>query len=377
MTPKVDSFATINPQHLNTLVSDVEAYLSRFVSFPEPCYTLPLALWLIGTFHHMNFDAFPYLVITSDTKRSGKTRLGELLSFVCSAPRMFGAMTAGGLFRAVDSEHPTLFIDEAETLSSESANNMRAVLNMGYRRGQTIPRVDGNGIKEFSVYCPKVFILIGDVYDTLKDRALIVRLRRAEAPARFTYEAVKTEGNALRERIRTALDDLRERVDDEFVNFPGCDFLTDRDEEIWTPLLVLANIFCPNRVEELNRYAVDLCTEKTQTARRYVNLLGEEKKAEDDEYSKRLLADVFELLQHHRHMSSSDLIDGLKAIDTAPWRKFRGEGITVHSLSDMLSRFGVKPVAVRIGSGRKNSVLRRGYKRADVAKAVSLNGGSN
>ena len=36
------------------------------------------------------------------------------------------------------------------------------------------------------------------------------------------------------------------------------DFLTGRDEEIWMPLFCLARVFCPERLEELSRCAVDI-----------------------------------------------------------------------------------------------------------------------
>jgi len=362
----------MNRYHVtDPIVKDLESYLAKYISFADTCYSLPLALWTIGTFLFTEFDTFPYVVITSTTKRSGKSRLSEVLSFACSNPRPFGAMTPATVFNSMEGDaNPTLFFDEAEVLSSEAASTMRAVLNMGYRRGQSVPRMDRGIVKEFPTYCPKVFILIGDVSDTLKDRSIMVRMKRGTPALRFIFEPVRAEGGVLRERITSLLTDVTiGALSEAFQNHKGLTFLTDRDEELWTSLFVIASVFCPDRMDELSRYAVDIATEKTQESYRYVNLLGEEKKAEDDEYAIRLLADVHALLHGHAALETRVLLDKLKALPTSPWRKFRGDGLTVRNMADMLSRFGVAPVLIRFGPRQQNNV-KRGYKASEVAEAI-------
>ena len=357
----------------HVLISQIEDYLAHYVSFANADVKLPLALWTLGTYCFPEFDAFPYLVITSATKRSGKTRLAELLSFCCSNPRNFAAMTGAVLFRSIESESPTILFDEAETLSSEAASTLRAVLNVGYRKGQTIPRSSGDGIKEFQTYCPKVFILIGDVYDTLRDRSIVVQMVRADAPTRFVYEPARQRGADLRELASAAIERHRDRIAETFSTYPSLEFLMDRDEEIWTPLFVLCSIFAHDRIPELSRIAVDLATEKTAEARKYTALHEDE--ALDDQYALKLLHDLYAvLLTSGKVIGSSEAVEALQAIPTAPWRKFRGKGIRVHDLGNMLSRFGVKPVRIAIGSGRGNQKFLRGYKREHLEAAITKEG---
>jgi hypothetical protein len=357
--------------HECAIIDKIEAFFNRFATFTDN-YSFPLALWTICTYLWPDFDAFPYVVITSETKRSGKTRTAELLSFVSSNPRMFGAMTAASMFRIIREVKPTIFFDEAEVLSGESAGVMRSVLNMGYRKGQKVPRTEGKQVVEFDVYCPKVFILIGDVMDTLKDRSIIVRMRRAEAKERFVYENVKNEGAALRDEISEMLERRKSEIVEAFYASKGIKFLTDRDEEIWTPIFVLASVICPERMEELSRIAVDMAMEKTQEKRRYTSLADAEDSAQDEEYAIRLLADLHSAIGKDDAVSSKDAVERLRAMVTGPWRKFRGDGITMHNIADMLSRFGVRPQPVRIGKGRKgsNANVTKGYKRQMVADAL-------
>lgn len=357
---------------MKTLLQDLEQYITDYVSLPDPGYSLPLALWTIGTYAYLDFDAFPYLVITSATKRSGKTRLSELIGFTCSNPRQFAAMTGATVYRSIELEKPTLLIDEAESLSSEAASTMRSVLNVGYRKGQSIPRTDGLRMKQFDTYCPKLFVLIGSVFDTLRDRSIVITMQRAEPPSRFVFNIAKERGQILREQIAADVKKSLATIKDRFTNHKGLAFLMDRDEEIWTPLFVLCEIFAPSRVQELKVMAVDLATEKTAEATRYIQSKKAEEAAVDDEYAKKLLVDLYGLmLTGPKVMSSAGAVDALRAIPVAPWRKFKGDGIDAREISNMLSRFGVRPVRIALGSGRGNQKFLRGYRRQDLEKAMS------
>jgi hypothetical protein len=286
-------------------------------------------------------------------------------------------MTGPTLFRSIEQEYPTLIVDEAEKLNRQGATDFRAILNVGYRKGQTIPRLEGKGVKEFNTYCPKIFILIGDVYDTLRDRSMIITMRRAESRERFVYEPVKAEGNTIRESIYANVSIRLNELQAAFLEFKGLPFLMDRDEEIWTSLFSVAAVFCPDRIGELQVCAVDMATEKTIEARRHVDISdSEEKNATSDEYAKRLLLDLCSVFAGAGTvMSTANVIVALQGISVAPWRKFRGRGLTPHDMSHLLSRFGVRPVVISASHGRKDRLFLRGYRRKDVEKAVREFGG--
>lgn len=357
---------------LAEIVKKIETFICDYVTLANMQYALPIALWIVGTYCFPEFDAYPYLAITAATKRSGKTRLSEMIGFCCSNPRAFAALTGPTMFRCIQEEHPTLIFDEAEGLSSEAAGTMRSVLNVGYRRGQTVPRTFGQGIKEYDTYCPKVFVLIGDVYDTLRDRSIVIFMKRAETRKRFTFEAAKEEGKVIRELTSEAVKGQLGAIMRTFQQHQGLPFLMDRDEEIWTSLFCLCEVFCPGRLEELQACAADMAAEKTGEAVKYTANKEAEEEATKDEYRKRLLADVFSLfVTDGKALPTEHVIDKLKAIPTAPWRKYRGVGITAHDLAAMLEVFHLRPVRIALGSGRGNQKFYRGYKRTDVEKAMA------
>jgi hypothetical protein len=276
------------------------------------------------------------------------------------------------MFRIIRDEKPTLIMDEAEDRSSESVDTMRQLINAGYRRGQTIPRASSkteSGIEEWPVYCPKVFILIGDANDTLRDRSIMFWMRRGSAPMRFVYSLAEAEGNALRDDTADLAAKEAQRITSWYLS-PNArlEFLDGREEEIWLPIFAVAQALVPHRLSELRRAVVDLSADKTRTAASYRELAGAEDDAEADEYAKRLLLDLGRLLSHgkHRGMFTESLIDQLQAIDVAPWRKFRGTGLTPMAMADLLARFpGVKPKLLKV-----RGKVARGYRREDVLKAI-------
>jgi hypothetical protein len=106
------------------LVATLEDTFSRYVAL-EPGLPLVLALWTLATHLFDCFDAFPYLAITSPTKRCGKTRLAEIIDLLCcNGLRTAGASTAA-IFRTIQSQDSkngtvTLILDEAEVLGTKS-----------------------------------------------------------------------------------------------------------------------------------------------------------------------------------------------------------------------------------------------------------------
>lgn len=377
MSP-VEPLKPLNPATA-AVINDLQAYYLRYVSFPDPgAYSFVLALWSIATHMWPSFDAFPYVMITSETKRSGKTRTSELMSFVAANAHNVSGVTPATIFRMIRDDSPTIIIDEAETLSSESADMMRSIVNVGYRRGQTIPRMSKTGVEHWPAYCPKVFVLIGETFDTLRDRCIIMRMQRAKAPQRFLYDLVKGDGELLRDRAADLIAELKNVVIDAYASHAGLDYLQDRDAELWMPLFAVCSVFCSERLTELTRVAVDMSMEKTAPAKHHRTLEGDgdaEEQAFLGEYGERLVRDVAMIMHDSkavRVMSTGKLLAALHELPTGPWRKFRGELLSAIDLSNLLSGFGCKPKNIRDGSGRKSPVV-KGYSRADIEAALKRN----
>jgi hypothetical protein len=178
------------------VLDDVAGFIRRFVSLsPEQAFVV--ALWVLHTHAFDAADSTPYLAITSAEKRSGKTRLLEILELVVARPWLTGRVSAAALVRKIDAEAPTLLLDESDAAfagDKEYSEALRGILNSGHRRGGKTSLCVGQGsnitFKDFSVFAPKAVAGIGKLPDTIADRSIPIRLERkkpGEGVARFRH----------------------------------------------------------------------------------------------------------------------------------------------------------------------------------------------
>jgi hypothetical protein len=341
------------------LVRDIEGFLGRFIVLPAHT-ALPLALWAVATFTFESFDAFPYLAITSPTKRCGKTRLLECLELLAHEARRAANPSEAALFRMIEKYKPTLLLDEAETLNGkgERAEYLRALLNAGNRRNASVPRCVGQGtnqdVQEFSIYCPKIVAGIGRFPETVTDRAICVSMQRrknSEVVSRFLYRSAEPEGQALRERAERFVGQRKSEIEAAYES-ADLAFLPDRDAEAWQPLFALLAVSDSRRLAELRKCAESLTQSKSSNA-------------EDDSLSQRLLVDLRAVWpEAERHALTGDLLGRLKAIEESPWAA--EVELNPRKLARMLRGFGVSPATVR-ADGRNG----KGYSREDAEAAFS------
>jgi Protein of unknown function (DUF3631) len=147
------------------------------------------ALWSLHTHLGDELSITPRLAICSPTKRCGKTTLLDVLSHLVRRPKMAADISPSAIFRVVEAHRPTLLIDEADTFLPGN-DDMRRLLNAGYRRGGTVIRsVESNGDfepREFSVYAPCAIASIGRLHPTVQDRSVGIDLKPRKASEKIT-----------------------------------------------------------------------------------------------------------------------------------------------------------------------------------------------
>ena len=183
--------------------------------------------------------------------RSGKTKLVEVLERLVPRPLFVSGITVSFLERAIEAHRPTLLIDEYDALTSGDpalAEAARAQLNRsakrrGARVGKNVP-LPGGGYESrlFSTWAPTVIAGIGDPPSTVRDRAVVIDLKR-----KLSSEKVRP----LRERDGADLAILRSKIarwvgDNEMrlrAHSPAAlDVDNDRAKDMWEPLLAIAEI---------------------------------------------------------------------------------------------------------------------------------------
>jgi hypothetical protein len=271
------------------------------------------------------------------------------------------------LFRAIETLKPTLLLDEIDAIFGPKARDredLRGMLNAGFERGAMTWRMAGannSTLQGFAVYCPKAFAGIGDLPDTIADRTIRIRLERRtreEEIERFRRRDVQEQSEPVRQSVESlaalhadALSFARPSLPDE---------LDDRAQDVWEPLLAIADLAGDDWPARARVAAVALST-------------GEER--EDESLGVRLLQDIREVFESNGMMRypTADLIAELAKIEESPWGDWFGRTISPQALGKLLKPYRIKTMPVWV-EGEKH----RGYKLEQFKDAwLRVLGGRN
>ncbi|MSR85309.1 DUF3631 domain-containing protein [Candidatus Uhrbacteria bacterium] len=237
---------------LGTLSGAYEEVLKQLESHIdlEACeYREVLALWIIGTYMHRYFSAYPYIHLSGHAG-TGKTKTLMLTSLLAFNGRMSTETTAAALVRLTHDNQSTLCMDEIEKLQrakDEMSQTVLAILNVGYKKGAVVSKMEmgRNGknweLKEFDPYCPKILAGIRGLDQTLATRCIPMVLVKS-ANQEIVNREVDMEAPIWGE-IR---DQIYEGIMSEWQDVRSCtaelwdNEIQGRDWETWKPLLAIA-----------------------------------------------------------------------------------------------------------------------------------------
>jgi hypothetical protein len=302
---------------LDLALDRVAAFIDGYVTFTNPHQIVAIALWVAHTHAFVHAETTPYLHVYAPEKRSGKTRLLEVLVRLAHRPIMAADISPAAMFRHIEKEHPTLLLDEADAIFSKNApaekgEALRQILNAGYVASGIVIRTEGGDYRprEFNVFCPKAIAGIGDIPDTIADRSIRIKLHRqgrTRSARRFRRREAKREADPIRQAIETAVNgpEVSVALDGADPDLPP--EIDDRAQDIWEPLLAIAEA------------AGATWAAKARTAA--ISLSGGEARLETESHGVRLLTDCRTVFDggDHEKMFSSDLIIGLNRLEESPW----------------------------------------------------------
>jgi Protein of unknown function (DUF3631) len=249
--PVSTAVATEDPQRrdLGDLLDAIEVFVRRFVVVSEVQATA-IVLWVAHTWAIDAARSTPYLYVVSAEPESGKTRLLEVLEVLVRAPIPTMNVSDAALFRVLDKERPTLLFDEVDAVFGRKARDredLRSMLNSGYRRGGKVLRMGGSNytkLERFQVFGPKALAGLSDLPGTLSSRSLRIELKRrridSEPIEDFYPDDLNKETRLVRGELkRWAADQTTILKSSKPARVDG---LRDRTNEVWRPLLAIAEL---------------------------------------------------------------------------------------------------------------------------------------
>lgn len=364
----------------SVLVRDVCKWMQSFVAMPDE-YAIVCAVFAAFTHVYRRFDSTPYVSITSAEPQAGKSTLLHTLSALAHHGEAHTDPTKATIFGLIQEAEEkdrgvTIGWDECEKAARES-DDRREVINSGYQATGSVLRANpahrsnpaAPATIRLRTFCPKILAGIGTLAPTIKDRSIMLLMRRGKAPRRYIPSVMRAEAAVLAERIADTVSAVMPTGAP--VRIVDCEWLDGREWELWQPLFTMARYLALDADQcTLLRRACDLLIElkHTDATGRYTMLRQHEDRqalaSGVEPIGRVALRAMRDAFGADDRVHTVTLIERMRNAD-ATWAQYRGKGITRETLASLVATFGIVPRQIKIAGKNAN-----GYKRADVDAAL-------
>ena len=305
------------------LLSELRDAYASHVFLPEHG-AVAMALWNMHAWAIGAADCSPFLMFSSPEMRCGKSTALTLLKWTGPRTVLASNITPAAIYRYIETERPTLLIDEAETFIADK-EEVRGILNSGHTSDTAfVVRTvgDDHEPKEFSTWAPKALASIGKLAATLRDRAIVLPMRRKKPGETVKKLRDRDDGafGRLREKAKRWAEDNVGRLKAMRPSLP--DELNDRAADNWHPLLAIADLAGGDWPDLARRAALALSTDAD---------------GPDGTIGVQLLAAIREIFERRKvdALPSALLVVELTSDEEGLWAEYgiRGEPITAKQVS--------------------------------------------
>lgn len=337
-----------------TLLNDIATKVRTHVVLDEAGITAT-SLWVVLTYVSQHVSILPMLLLTSATKRCGKSTLITVLWALTRRAVLAGNITPAALFRTIEKYEPTLLLDEIDTYISKDRNSdLTGIINSGHMRlTAQVVRCVGEEQEPtiFTTYCPKVLAGIGKPSDTIVDRSIELTLRRKgtdDSVQSIRADRINDECVELRRRLtRWASDHGRLIADAEPILPAG---LNDRAADNWRGLIAIADSVVGTWGMQARAAALALASVHV----------------DDEPPVVQLLADLRDAFGVSERLATKAALEHLLGLEERPWATWRNEKpMNANTLARQLKPFGIRPTTYKEPPG----TAVKGYIAADFAEA--------
>jgi hypothetical protein len=243
--------------------------LETYFWLPDARLYWLITMWVFGTYCYLIFGYYGYLFLHSKLKRSGKTRVEEILSHLCfQASTVLNSPTAPSI-RETAAEGGTVILDTLERWkgrSPEAYSCMMEFLDAGFRNGGVVMKMVSRGSNNWErvfipVYAPYVLAAIDrdSLADTALDRSFVIEMLRKPITVRtkrYDFFRFEKEADELRQRLyilmlRNATAISKAYGSRALEQTLEALHLTDRAADIWRPLFAIARALGADSVEKV------------------------------------------------------------------------------------------------------------------------------
>lgn len=327
--------------------------LDRFISFGDVQRDTSV-LWILHAWTVKAHYTTPRLLITSPERECGKSVLMDVLGELVPRPLKAMNASAAAVYRSLADE-PTVLMDELDqTLAQDNdrTRDLQAVLNSGYRRGQSVPRCEGpkSEVRHFPTFAPVVFSgLETKLNGPFMSRTIPIRMRRGKpSKALMMSPAQAGEFEMARNRCLVWADGAQTGMLAQEVDLP--EGLEGRAAELWVPLFAVADQLGGDWPERARQACAALTLWNPP--------------AEDSPAHRVLEACEWVWPEDEDIMSCASLCDRLNRLEGEDFDQWGKNGLTVRMVGLNLAKYDVH--SEPFGHGSESY---RGFRRENLALA--------
>lgn len=251
----------------SSLFYQIMGHIVDYVYLDDENYYVLLSLWIMATYFYRCYNNFPYLLLEAP-RNSGKSTLMRVLKDLAFNGTLTSSISAPALFRSVDVDGATMFIDEFEQDKHKNSDLMNVLRSGYYKEGTyTICTASGKNDwrkKQYCTYSPKVLAGI----DKIRESALVSRC--IKIPIKRKPENINLSDYINCDDLENFIMEIRDNlyilglqngsiVNDLYLNrrilesYP----LDNRDKDLWLPILITASLIDDDLVRNMYKLALE------------------------------------------------------------------------------------------------------------------------
>lgn len=325
---------TVNPAQL---LDEITSTIQRFIVLDKH-QAQAAALWVGACWFVEVIPFAPFALINAPERACGKTQLLTVMGKLTPRTLQASGISPAAFYRTIEKYHPTIFIDEIETVLKDN-EPLRGIFNAGYSRDSSIIiRCVGDDLepRHFNIWGMKAIAGINAIKlaDTVTSRSIIFELRRKTADEKVERLRM-AEPNLfadLTAKLARFSADYIQQVKNSKPILPNA--LGDRDQDNWEPLLQVANVAGGHWIDTALKTALRLsCSAQTPMSS-----------------ANELLADIQEIfdIKSVIKITTAELIQALCDDPEKSWATYnRGKPLSPKQLSSKLKPYGISSKTIR------------------------------
>ena len=279
---------------LDILRREIKTFIKAHLFVMEQAHYDILTSWIIASWVQECWTVVPYIFFYGPIN-SGKTRGLEILNTLSFRGLLASNISTASLYRATETWHPTLILDETETYTKEKKAEVFGILNSGYRRGQYAIRVKDDQdktVETFDVFGLKALAGTYSLKNSTESRCIIVNTIKA---GKNNLKKILDEEWALKLRNKLLgfrfdmLDNVRRfavyDVLPEGSAYDSVSFLSGREMELFGCLIAVAGEDLETIISFAKKFSENKASEERASVEAEIaQILGQEGMINDKDF---------------------------------------------------------------------------------------------